>query len=428
MKTTAGSSVNTRINSATLPNTLSKGISMIDNTDYKALEQFVVDNPDLEELEGHLEQFNIFEALGAVRQEVRHSNFLGFLLDPAQNHGLHDTFLQRFLKKALSDLHDSNLAISPIELDAWDLNEAVVLREWQNIDVFIIEENLKLAVVIENKIDSGESSGQLQRYRDTVQRQYPGFKQVFFYLTPDGALPSDEHYIPISYELILDVLAKIAITKESTLGPDILSLIKNYTQMLRRHIVPDSEISQLCQKIYRKHRTALDLIFEYKPDMQTAIQTLIDGLIANEPTLIKDHCSKSYMRFLAKDWDLPPFDKGKGWTRTGRILLFEIENTPICTKLRLIIGPAEKGAEYVRKAIYDMAKENKKILKPGNKLYPKWSTIFSKKLIPQKDLEEGDFETIADRIRKQWEKFQQDELPLIREAINSIEWQPNSSS
>ncbi|MCK5600564.1 PD-(D/E)XK nuclease family protein, partial [Candidatus Pacearchaeota archaeon] len=373
---------------------------MTDDADYKALEQFVVDNPDLEELEGHLEQFNIFEALGAVRQEVRHSNLLGFLLDPAQNHGLHDTFLQRFLKKALSDLHDSNLAITPIDLDAWDLNEAVVLREWQNIDVFIIEEDLKLAVVIENKIDSGESSGQLQRYRDAVQKQYPGFKQVFFYLTPDGALPSDEHYIPISYELILDVLAKIAITKESTLGPDILSLIRNYTQMLRRHIVPESEIGQLCQKIYHKHRAALDLIFEYRPDTQTAIQTHVESLIANEPTLIKDHCSKSYMRFLAKDWDSPPFDRGKGWTRTGRILLFEIENTSICTKLKLVIGP---GDQRIRETIYDMAKENKKLFKPGNTLYPKYTTIFSRRLVPQKDLEEGDFETIANRIRKQWE-------------------------
>ena len=54
----------------------------------KALEDFVVGNPELEELEALLSQFNLFEAIGAVRMEVRHSDFLAFLLDPAQKHGL----------------------------------------------------------------------------------------------------------------------------------------------------------------------------------------------------------------------------------------------------------------------------------------------------------------------------------------------------
>ncbi|PZO40331.1 MAG: hypothetical protein DCF17_11975 [Shackletoniella antarctica] len=46
------------------------------NDDRGLLEQFVVDNEDLERLESLLDQFNIFEAVGMVRQEIRH-----FLLD-----------------------------------------------------------------------------------------------------------------------------------------------------------------------------------------------------------------------------------------------------------------------------------------------------------------------------------------------------------
>jgi hypothetical protein len=45
------------------------------------LESFVVDNSDLEHLKQLLRQFNIFEAIGAVRHELRHSDFLGSLLD-----------------------------------------------------------------------------------------------------------------------------------------------------------------------------------------------------------------------------------------------------------------------------------------------------------------------------------------------------------
>ena len=50
------------------------------NGDLEILENFIVNNPDFEELKSLLSQFNIFEVLGAVRQEVRHSEFLSYLL------------------------------------------------------------------------------------------------------------------------------------------------------------------------------------------------------------------------------------------------------------------------------------------------------------------------------------------------------------
>ena len=68
----------------------SEGISQ----DLEALEALVVDNPDLERLEALLDEFNIFEAIGAVRVELRHSDFLAFLLNPTQNHGLGDAFVK----------------------------------------------------------------------------------------------------------------------------------------------------------------------------------------------------------------------------------------------------------------------------------------------------------------------------------------------
>ncbi len=49
-------------------------------SDQKSLEAFLLDNPELGQLEALLDEFNIFEAIGAVRQEVRHSDFLAFLL------------------------------------------------------------------------------------------------------------------------------------------------------------------------------------------------------------------------------------------------------------------------------------------------------------------------------------------------------------
>ena len=52
-----------------------------------ALERFVIENDDLLELESHIGRFNIFDALRIERMEIRHSNFLAWLLDPNESHG-----------------------------------------------------------------------------------------------------------------------------------------------------------------------------------------------------------------------------------------------------------------------------------------------------------------------------------------------------
>ena len=52
----------------------------------KILESFVVNNKDLDTLESKVSRFNIFEAVGMVRQEIKHSHFIKFLLDPSEKH------------------------------------------------------------------------------------------------------------------------------------------------------------------------------------------------------------------------------------------------------------------------------------------------------------------------------------------------------
>ena len=66
----------------------------------EALKYFIDDNEDLESLETRLDRFNIFESLGLVRQEIRHSAFLSWLLDPTETHGLGDYWLRQFLKRS----------------------------------------------------------------------------------------------------------------------------------------------------------------------------------------------------------------------------------------------------------------------------------------------------------------------------------------
>ena len=52
-------------------------------------------------------RFNLFEAVNMVRQEIRHSRFLAFLLDPSESHDSATNFSARYLsqrRKVISHL------------------------------------------------------------------------------------------------------------------------------------------------------------------------------------------------------------------------------------------------------------------------------------------------------------------------------------
>lgn len=392
---------------------------MSDNSEIEShalLESFVVDNSELERLEQLLGQFNIFEALGAVRHELRHSDFLGFLLDPRQNHGLGDEFVRLLLQKALSSAGEIDLPISLIDLDVWNLTEIEVNREWQNIDILLIDNTHQLAVIIENKIGSSEHSNQLQRYRQAVNHHYPGWNTVCIFLTPDGDVPSDENYISLDYTTVCLIIERLTEKRASTLGVDVRTLMTHYTQMLRRHIVSESEIAELCRRIYKKHKLALDLIFEHRPDEQAAIIEFIRNLIEADLNLKLDTISKTLLRFAPAEWyESAELMQGQGWTQSGQILLFECYNRPDHLKVVLYIGP---GPEETRRKLFSMAQENTPLFRTQSRnLNQKWNSIYSKKLLQRKDYEESQTEDLEIKIEKAWKEFVENDLPKIMHIV-----------
>ena len=51
---------------------------------------------DFKKLENMVDVFCPFEAIGMVRQEIRHSNFLAYILDPNRPHEFGSSFLEDF--------------------------------------------------------------------------------------------------------------------------------------------------------------------------------------------------------------------------------------------------------------------------------------------------------------------------------------------
>ncbi len=266
--------------------------------DLKALEVLIVNNPDLQRLEDLIAEFNIFEALGAVHHEIRHSDFLAFLLDPNANHGLGDRFLKRFLLQILTNAPEKS-AITPIDIDLMSMENATVSREWQHIDILIDDPDNRFICLIENKVLSDEHSNQLSRYLTTVSHYFPERRLLPIFLTPDGHAPSEEAYLAMNYDAVAQVIETTLQVDELVLGPAVLMLMAHYATMLRRHIVSDSEIAELCQKIYRRHQRALDLIFEHRPDMQLEIAQYLANLVNHHEQLILDHEFKVLYRILS---------------------------------------------------------------------------------------------------------------------------------
>ncbi|RLD84382.1 MAG: nuclease [Bacteroidetes bacterium] len=384
----------------------------------KELERFIYNNHDLEELESIADKFNIFLSLGIINQELRHSNFLAWILDPMETHNLGDYFIKSFLKQVSSNDPDPLPDIDIFKIDAYDYSDVQVLREWNKIDILLIDEVNKFLCVIENKVDSGEHSDQLSTYRSVVESHYPNYKKIFVYLTVNGEKPeNDNYYIPISYGEVSELISELMERKSSQLSEEVNIFIKHYNEMIKRYIVEESDVREICEQLYKNHRKALNLIFKYKPDVYSVVKEILAKIVENNDELILDHSIKSYTRFLPKSFDFIPL-KGDGWTPSKRILLFEISYTEKAYRLYLTIGP---GDDSIRQIIYDKVKPLKEFNKNSNQISKQWSSIFTMEFIKLNKLENLTKEEIRELITEKMDKFMKVDLPKLKKPIEELE-------
>ncbi len=383
--------------------------------DILALEQFLLDNPELDEIETELSVFNPFETLSLTHVEIRHSNVLAWLLDPRENHGLGSFFLKRFIQQAVSNNRELlGPVISVIELDLLDFGDVEVRREWNRIDLTIIcrDERMSFVVAIENKIHSDEHSNQLARYSEILDRSFPDFPHVRLFLTPDGRPPKDDdNWAVVDYGTVDECIDLALKRSRGTIGEDTRRFIQQYQSILRRYIVGGDRIEELCRRIYAQHPRALDLIFEYKPDLMSEVRDMLVGWVGSHKAdgLVLDSDSKSYIRFTLGDLDSLP-RSAEGWTKSKRVLLFEFENYNKLV-LRLIIGPGETPH---RKALHDLFMMDKGFFGHADRTVgKKWHTVWQKNILTKKDMDAATFDDISGKIESRLDEILSKDLPRI---------------
>lgn len=100
----------------------------------------LINDIDFDKLELGLKTPNIFQILSVSRNEIRHSNFLGWLLNPNENHGLGKLFLTKFLRGiSISDIASE---LDEFNIEELNFNTVEIRREWKNIDLLLIFESL----------------------------------------------------------------------------------------------------------------------------------------------------------------------------------------------------------------------------------------------------------------------------------------------
>ena len=244
-----------------------------------------------------------------------------------------------FIRRIIEDIRE----ISKLDLNVEAINHDSfrVYREWKNIDLLAISKQEKLLIVFENKIRSGESEYQLSKYQTTVESEFGEFSKIYVYLTPYGETASDPD-LRMSYDYIriLRIIDNLLRDYSKILDQDICTFISHYRDSLRRNIVKDKRLQELCLEIYHTHKEAFDFIMDNLPNQRSIYQTIIVEYLESRDDIIMDDSGKTLIRFIPKQLDTVIPKAVSKWTRTGRLFLFEIENFEQHVSLKSVVGPS----------------------------------------------------------------------------------------
>jgi hypothetical protein len=382
----------------------------------------LIDDREFRGIHQQLRRFNMFDALGAVRVELRHSNFLNFILSPNRSHGIGGDLLGQFIRAAIDKLPMNKRPISALELITADLDNAILYRERNNIDLLVELKSLGLIVVVENKIDSDVGDGQLARYLQSVRANYPGLKHLFILLTPDGREPDEEEYVRMSYSEVAIMVERIVLDQEASISPDLALILRHYVEMLRRHIVDDEKLMNIARLIYEKHKEALDFIFEHRPQPDNLLAAIRE-VVKQDTRFVSDRDSPMILRFAPVEWNgVAHFNAcpATEWTRTRRSMLFEIKANRESDRvsIALVLGPANADLRS-RLYAYCGARPDTfvNLVKP---MGAKYTTVFIRDLLSAKAAADMEPDEKTSALEKAWNDFLARDLPAIKSELQNF--------
>lgn len=288
---------------------------------------------------------NVFYILGVQDFEIRHSNFLKWLMEKDKY------FLQEFLQRACGFSQEEAKKLTGYKYEvkreySISKEEDVGVKSGR-IDILLKFEDKKTVVVIENKFHSGEGEKQLSGYYKGISnsKDFEGYEKKFIFLTPKGEEPKEDedkkNYISASYDLVREILEKMN-TSENVEK----ILINHYKEVLREELMKNEKEIDKIEEYYKlfggKKGQIMSDIAKYVPnikkraEIEREIVKKIDGLelkSEGQNTFVsitqKELSSVSLKNGLGKDW-----------------LSFCISNEPFNVMSMQFVIEYDKGEKY----------------------------------------------------------------------------------
>jgi len=370
---------------------------------------------------------NIFDITGMSRQEIKHSRTLGWLLSAEGE--FHRKAFKLFIKNVL---HTTQRAIDEnhYEVDSEYLDsfkkyvyfeepKFQMKNEDKDIDIALEDLGNKKFILIENKIDAGESPDQLKKYReDVTKRMYVANKndetdknkakvskyECFgIFLTKEGTEPKEdstdgeknrEFYLIGSYSDIGSALSTVLNQNEMYgWSPEQMMIGSHYLDLLKRqNIIEDKEAQERATKIWStpsykttldalikqenkeanssnlestfelfksrdQYNNALNILTQYRPDSERELSNYLVEDIKSNQSITLGNSTKRYIGFYDKRWNQGEWQSSSDThSNEEGPLQYVFVNKPNQLFLSISIGP---GDDTIRKKIRDCFIKNK---------------------------------------------------------------------
>ncbi|MBY0352220.1 PD-(D/E)XK nuclease family protein [Tabrizicola sp.] len=380
----------------------------------------------------NMKVFCPFEAVGMARQEIRHSNFLAYILDPNRPHEFGTLLLEAFIAIFTDEV-----------ISETRLHRARIYRELYNVDLMveIPPENggKALVIAVEIKIDAGERREQLRDYQLRVKTAWRNSEVKFGFLTVDGregTTSADKTWQPISWTGLIDALDRaLESDGRSAIG---YQMYAAYVSMMRRHGMADKNSNTLLDDavftLWSKHREALDYLFENRPDPISDLMRKISKNMGEMAELLSSSLgipvkpassTRSYLRFSFPGLEARYEDLCKGskkWAgETASIILLEIYRNGDGISASIVVGPADGAPEFRKRLIGAMNRNDGGSRRAGASGWShNWQTTLGEAALTEAGIPVGNWMLhFANQIAESLRSVMDRELPaLLDQAIS----------
>jgi PD-(D/E)XK nuclease superfamily len=399
--------------------------------DESNIAQLFVANEIFDELELALDIFCPFEAVGMVRQEVRHGHFLSYILDPQRPHGFGSACIRALMAAAAKSDNGIAFDLNPLDVHLMDFDGTLVKREWRRIDILLEVPDAKLVVCVELKIDASEHSGQLRRYRQIVEAEWPKHRHLFLFLTKRGDEPSDDDgngWLSVNLDTLVSELKVIA--DQGSGSTDAKGMLSAYLSMLRRHHLNDERLEELAGKLWAKHQEALEFLSDRRPDAFGEVFQILSSRkdeIAQKITkqcgveVCLDHSTPANIRLAVKAWDkIPDYLCSEGFTPSKRLIVIEIIKASSSDDTLRCYFQLGKGNPIMREKLFFKLKEKEADVGKKAKPTKEWNRLASVTITKVRGAEDLDLVEAADLVEARIITFLTKHIPIYHAALSEL--------